>query len=74
MSTLCHTYKGDFRTHLGSEQYAFGVGAALEKLSATMSVLLQQHPEAAVIQIDAVSAFNHVLREVMLEEIEACFP
>ena len=74
MSTLCRTYKGDFRTHFGSEQYAVGVAAALGKLSATTSVLLLQHPEAAVIQIDAVSTFNHMLREVMLEEIEACCP
>ena len=74
MSTLCRTYKGDFRTHLGSQQYAVGVAVALGKLSATMSVLLLQHPEAAVIQIDAVSAFNHMLRDVMLEEFEACCP
>ena len=74
MSTLCRTYKGDFRTHLGSEQYAVGGGAALEKLSAMMSVLLLQHPEAAIIQIDVVSAFNHMLREIMVEEIENCCP
>ena len=52
------------------QQYAVGVAVALEKLSATMSVLLLQHPEAAVIQIDVVSTFNHMLPEVMLEEIE----
>ena len=46
----------------------------LKSFRPQMSVLLMQHPEAAVIQIDAVSAFNHMLREVMLEEIEACCP
>ena len=74
MSILCRTYKGDCCTHLGTEQYAVGVAAALEKLSATISVLLLQHPEAAFVKIEAVFAFNRMFREVMLEEIEACCP
>ena len=74
MSALCNAHKETFRDHLGSEQYAVGVKAALEKLSATLSVLLHLHPDAAVIQVDAISAFNHMLREAMLEEIEACCP
>ena len=74
MSTLCQAHKQQFRTQLGSEQYAVGVSAALEKLSATLSIFLRQHPQAAVIQVDAVSAFNHMLRETMLEEIEQSCP
>ena len=74
MSALSGAHKGIFRTFLGDEQPAVEVKAALEKLAATLSVLLRRHPDAAVLQIDAVSAFNNMLREVMLEELEACCP
>ena len=74
MSTLCQAHKLQFRTQLGSEQYAVCVSAALEKFSATLSIFLRQHPRAADIQVDAVSAFNEMLRETMLEEIEKFFP
>ena len=74
MSTLCREHKCQFRDYLGDEQYAVGVKAALEKLAATLNVILQQDPSAAVLQIDAVSAFNHMIREAMLEEIEECCP
>lgn len=74
MSALCSTHKDQFRAYLGFDQYAMGVKAALEKLSATLSVLLKMHPDAAVIQVDAVSAFNHMLCESMLEELDQCCP
>ena len=74
MSTRCQAHKQQFRTQLGSEQYAVGDLAALAKLSTTLSIFLRQHPQAALIQVDAVSAFNHLPRETVLEEIEQSCP
>ena len=74
MLTLCREHKELFRSHLGAEQYAVSVKVALEKLAATLKVTLDQHPDDAVLRIDAVSTFNNMLREVMLEELEASCP
>ena len=66
MSALCGQHKAVFRQALGQEQYAVGVKSALEKLAATLGTMLKLHPDSAVLQIDAVSAFNNTCREVML--------
>ena len=63
-STGRHEHKQKFHAQLSSEQYA--VSVALEKLTATLPILLRQQPQAAVIQVDAVSAFTQMRRETML--------
>ena len=66
MSAQCNERKHKFANHLGAEQYAVGVKAALEKLAGPLNILLRQFPDAAVLQFDAISAFSFMLREIML--------
>ena len=56
------------------EQHAVGVEAAIEKLAHTMQALLDNHPDLFVLQFDAISAFNNILREEMLQELAVFMP
>ena len=74
MSALCKGQADKFRTHLGKEQYAVGVLAAIEKMAHTMVAHMAVDNTRMLIQIDAVSAFNFAKREVMLEEMARAYP
>ena len=65
MSTLCQAHKQQFRTQLGSEQYAIGVSAALEKLSATLSIFFRQHPQIRSVFFNGTKAENSFRKWVL---------
>ena len=74
MAALRKSQSGVLAAVPGTVQYAVGVPAALEKLASTLSQLISNHPDHAVLQIDATCAFNSMHRDVMLEVIEASCP
>ncbi|CAE8656834.1 unnamed protein product [Polarella glacialis] len=74
-SALCSFDKELMAASAGeAHQFAVGTPAGIEKLGATLRTLLEAFPELAVLQFDAVSAFNNMSRETVLAKLEATAP
>lgn len=73
-SALCKFDKDFMSDATGEMQFAVGKTAGIEKLGFTLRALLEAYPELAVIQFDAVSAFNHISRERVLQRVRDVAP
>ena len=73
-STLCAFDTTFMATTVGEAQFAVGRSAGVEKLGFTVRALLEAFPELAVLQIDAVSAFNNINRSRVLQRLRECAP
>eukprot|EP00662_Eupelagonemidae_sp_cell21_P058088 gene58088-biopygen101607 len=73
-STICEDMKTKFLQCLGPEQHAVGMTAAIEKLAKSVQCVNDAVDGIANGLIDSVSAYNHILREPILEEVESDCP
>eukprot|EP00660_Eupelagonema_oceanica_P019729 gene19729-biopygen1267 len=68
-TTLCDDRKEKFRSCLEPDQHAVGMTAAIEKLAKSVQCLVDAVDGLAAGILDAVSAYNNILREPILEEV-----
>ena len=68
--TLCEDLKATFLQSLAPEQHAVGLPAAIEKYAKSVLCLVEATDDAAVGLLDCESAYNHILRDPILEEVE----
>ncbi len=73
-SALCSFDKQFLADVTGEAQFAIGKAAGVEKLGATLQALLEAFPELAVLQFVAVSAFNNLTRERVLQRVRDTAP
>eukprot|EP00660_Eupelagonema_oceanica_P019800 gene19800-biopygen40239 len=69
-TTLCEDRREKFLRCLGPEQHAIGMSAAIEKLAKSVQCIVDAVDGLAVGLLDAVSAYNNIKREPILEEVQ----
>jgi hypothetical protein len=68
-STVCETKKPHLLQCLAPEQHAVGLTAAIEKYAKSVMCLVEATEDVAVGLLDCVSAYNHIERTPILEEV-----
>eukprot|EP00661_Eupelagonemidae_sp_cell13_P000046 gene46-1667_t len=68
-TTVCGELLSRFLDVLAPEQHAVGMTAAIEKLAKGVKAVVAACDDIAVALLDAKGAYNHMLRDVMLQEL-----